>query len=87
MVLNIYTNQVKIKGVKSIKDHENWGIVKVKRDNDLQMVLAAISKSYELMKKAISDNINTGWYAVTPREKLTWVKTPNSDDESDETES
>lgn len=86
MVLNIYVNQEQIKGAKPITYHENWGIVRVESENDLHSVLAAIRKSYELMKKAISNNINTGWYAVTPREKLTWLKTPNDDDQGDEPE-
>ena len=86
MALNLYINQKRVSGVKPITNHENWGIVRVKSENDLQAVLAAIRKSHELMKKAISDNINTGWYAVTPREKMTWVKTPNDDDEGEEQE-
>lgn len=85
IALTIYTNQQKIKGVKLITDHENWGRIRVKNESDLETVLSAIKKSYELMRTAISDNINTSWYAVTPREKTTWTKT-EKDDDNDENE-
>lgn len=84
MVLNIYTNRQPIKGVKPIKYHENWGIVRITTQKDLDIALDAIKSSHKIMKKAIHDNINTGWYAVTPKEKLTWVKSSKEDDESEE---
>jgi hypothetical protein len=33
------------------------------------MAISAINKSFKLLRKAIEDNKNTGWYALTPREK------------------
>lgn len=83
LVLNIYINQVNIKAVKPIPDHENWGIIRVKKESDLETVLIAINKSYEHIKKAISYNINTGWYAVTPREKMTWKKSTIEEDDNE----
>jgi len=73
MVLYIYTNQQKIEGVKNIKFHENWGEIKIKNEKDLRTAIGAIKKSCELIKQAIKGNINTGWYAVTPKEKMPWL--------------
>lgn len=73
MELHIYTNQQKIAGVKNIRFHENWGKIRIENESDLKIAITAIKKSYELMKQAIKENINTGWYAVTPKEKLTWL--------------
>ena len=84
MVINIYTNQKSIKGVTPIKYHENWGIIRITTQKDLGIAIDAIKKSHEIMKKAIQDNINTGWYAVTPKEKLTWIKSSKEEDESEE---
>lgn len=33
------------------------------------------------MKDAIKNNINTGWYAVTPKEKMTWLEKNETDEE------
>lgn len=70
ILLNIYTNQKKISGVRNIKYHENWGKINIESGSDLKIAMAAIRKSYGLIRKAIQENINTGWYAVTPKEKL-----------------
>jgi len=84
MVLHIYTNQARINGVKPIRDHENWGIIRVKTEKDIPVSVAAIRKSHELIKKAIEDNINTGWYAVTPKEKLSWMKSDSGEGDSED---
>lgn len=81
MVVNIYTNRKKLEGVKNIKYHENWGEFRIKSKKDLLGAIKNIKESYELIKKAIKDNINTGWYAVTSKEKQTWLK--SSENESD----
>lgn len=86
MVLNIYINQKTLSGVKKIKDHENWGIIRIKTEKDLQIAIEAIKKSYLIMKSAIRDNINTGWYAVTPKEKMSWVKSSKDAEEEAEEE-
>ena len=82
MVLHIYTNQQKIESVQNIKFHENWGEVKIKNERDIPIVINAIKKSYELINQAIIDNINTGWYTVTPKEKMGWLD--REDEESGE---
>ena len=82
MVLHIYTNKNKLDGVKNIKYHENWGELRIKSEKDLSKAIENIKESYNFIKQAIKDNINTGWYAVTPKEKLTWLKSPENDEES-----
>lgn len=82
IVIHLYTNQQEIKGVKNIKYHENWGEIKIKSEKDVFVIVEAVKKSHELMKQAIKDNINTGWYAVTPKEKLSWLKSPEDDEDT-----
>lgn len=84
IVLAIFTNQQPIKGVKLTKDHENWGRIRIKTEKDLSIAIEAIKSSHAIMKNAIKDNINTGWYAVTPKEKMTWVKSSKADEESED---
>lgn len=81
MVIHVYTKQKEINGVKNIKFHENWGELKIKGEKDLAKAIEAIKLSYDLIRQAIKDNINTGWYAVTPKEKLTWLKSPENDED------
>jgi len=66
------------------KDHENWGIIRIKTEKDLSVAIDAIKRSHTIIKKAIQDNINTGWYAVTPKEKLTWAKGSKAGEESED---
>jgi len=75
--LKIYTDQRIIEGVQNIKDHEHWGNMQIKSEAQLPMSISAIKLSFELMKKAIEENKNTGWYALTPRNK----RTEKEDDE------
>lgn len=81
MVIHVYTKQKEIDGVKNIKFHENWGELKIKSEKDLVKAIEAIKLSYNLLRQAIKENINTGWYAVTPKEKLTWLKSPENDED------
>ena len=86
MVIHIYTNQKVIDGVKNIKYHENWGEARIRNEKDLLKVIEYIKISYGLIRQAIKDNINTGWYAVTPKEKMAWLKPPENDDDVSEDE-
>ncbi len=61
--MNIFTNEEKIENVNNIKNHENWGHTSIRSEKDLDKVLNAVKKSYQIMKVAIKNNINTGWYA------------------------
>jgi len=69
--MNIFTDQETIEGVKNIKNHENWGRVSIGNKSQIPTTISAINRSFQLMKEAIENNKNTGWYALTPREKLT----------------
>ncbi len=71
LVMNIFTDQEKIGSVQNIKDHENWGKISIGNTSQLPVTISAIRRSFELLKEAIKNNKNTGWYALTPREKLT----------------
>ncbi len=68
--LTIFTNWEDIHKVKNVKNHENWGNFSINSEIDLSWCMDSIKKSYEIMKKAIKENINTGWFAKTPKEKL-----------------
>ena len=70
LFLTIYTGQKTIPGVKNIKDHENWGTLHIDKQKELPQSLEAIKQSFELIKEAIQNSENTGWYALTPREKI-----------------
>ena len=69
-VLHIFTNQQNIPDVKNMEGHENWGEIKLESEKDFDKVINAIKSSYEIMKKAVKENINTGWYALTPKDHI-----------------
>lgn len=84
LVLHIYINRKNILNVKSIKYHENWGEIRIKTVKDIDKAMKAVRQSFEAIREAIKENINTGWYAVTPKEKMSWLVTPGQgDDERD----
>lgn len=66
--IDLFTNQTKLEGIDNIKNHENWGSGRIGNEDELKIILGSIKKSYEIMKKAEEDGINTGWYALTPDE-------------------
>lgn len=68
--IHVFTNEEKLEGVKNIKNHTNWGEIKLDTEENLEMVVGVIKKSFEVMKQAIKNNINTGWYAKTPLNKI-----------------
>lgn len=65
--LHIFTNEEGIEGVKNIRNHTNWGEFNLKREEDFNTAVNAIGRSYKIMREAIKNNINTGWYAKTPK--------------------
>jgi hypothetical protein len=84
MVIKMYTGQKTIKGVKNQKDHENWGIIRVRTTADLENALAAVRRSHQLIRADIAAGINTGWYAVTPKEKMPWINRAPAEVETEE---
>jgi len=83
MNLHVYRNKANIQGVKPVKYHENWGNISIKNEVDLKTAIVAIKKSHNQIKRAIAENINTGWYAITPKEKLSWKKADESEEDSE----
>ncbi len=77
--LDIFTNAKKIDGVdEAYPDALKWGRIYLKNIEDLDKVLFAIKKSYESIKYAIKENLNTGWFSIpenTPK--------PNNEPEVD----
>jgi len=69
LALDIFTGQKKIEGVQNIRNHENWGTLHVHNKNELAIAISAIKESFEYIREAIKNNENTGWYALTPKEK------------------
>jgi len=77
--VDIYTNQQNLENVRNYTNHENWGTSTIFNEKDIENLMLSIRKSYEIMKQAVKDNINTGWFALTPREHL------EEENEGDET--
>ena len=69
LALDIYTGQNKIEGVQNIKNHENWGTLHIHNRGELAIAISAIRKSFDYMIEAIKNNENTGWYALTPKNR------------------
>lgn len=69
IALDIYTGQKKIDGVQNIKDHENWGTLHIHNKNELVLAFVAVKSSFDYIREAIKNNENTGWYALTPKDK------------------
>jgi predicted transport protein len=69
LALDVYTGQKKIEGVQNIKNHENWGALHIRNKNELEVAILAIEKSFGYIREAIKNNENTGWYALTPKNK------------------
>lgn len=72
--LDIFTDQKIIEGVQNIRNHENWGKLTLKNRNELGIAVSAIKKSFSLMRDAIKNNKNTGWYALTPKDKRSGIE-------------
>jgi len=79
--LTVFSNEKKIEGVKNIKNHKNWGILTIKSENDLDKAINAIQMSYEIMKESVKNNINTGWFAKTPKDEETEISEEETSEE------
>ena len=56
--------------MRNYTNHENWGTSTIFDEKDIQNLIPSIKKSYDIMKQAVKNNINTGWFSLTPREHL-----------------
>ena len=72
--IEVFTNREQLQGVKNTPHHENWGNAKITNETDLAKTLPSLYKSYELMKNAEKEGVNTGWYAFTPDKEETICK-------------
>ena len=65
--IHLFTGGKNIRGVETISEEGNyaqkWGKLYVKARRDLPIAMSAIRKSLQLIKKAINNHENTGWYA------------------------
>ena len=77
--VDIYTNQQNLENARNYTNHENLGTSTIFNEKDINKLTPSIRKSYEIMKQAVKDNINTGWFALTAREHL------EEENEGDET--
>ena len=84
--LDIYTNQQNLENVKNYTNHWNWGTSTIFNEKDIKNLMPSIKKSYDIMKGAIKENINTGWFALSPREHLEEDEEGDTEDEIEETE-
>jgi predicted transport protein len=65
--MELYTGGKRIKGVESVSEGGNyaqkWGKCYIKNDKELKAAKAVIMKSLDLIRVAIKNNENTGWYS------------------------
>lgn len=67
--MDVFTNQNQLEGIKNVKNHENWGRINIKNESQLDCSVNAAKQSYKIMKEAIKNNINTGWFALSKEDE------------------
>jgi predicted transport protein len=82
--IEVYTNTEQLECFENIPNHENWGRTTIHNEQELQKIIPSLKKSFEIMKKAEEEGINTGWYALTPAEKMTWKATDENEEDLEE---
>ena len=86
----VFTNAKKINGVKTpYADAPKWGHIDFRRPEDLDKVVNIVRISHELIKYAVKENLNTGWFS-TPEDIITEQELTNTpefiDDSGKETQ-
>ncbi|MDD4877936.1 MAG: DUF5655 domain-containing protein [Candidatus Nanoarchaeia archaeon] len=65
--IHLFTGGKKIKGVETISEEgtyaQKWGRFHIKDKKEIKQAKLILKKSLELIKDAIKNNENTGWYA------------------------
>lgn len=65
--LTLFTGGKKMKNVVSVSEEgtfgQKWGRFYVKNINDVKQAKSVLEKSFDLIRKAIKNKENTGWYA------------------------
>ena len=75
ILVYIFNNGSKINGVtnKRVK----WGTFKIANDNDLKNAIPKWKKSLSLIRHAVKNNENTGWYSTIDDEKFSLFSEEN----------
>jgi predicted transport protein len=82
--VSVYTNQKDLKNIKNFTNHENWGTTTIFNEKDIKEIILSLKQSYDVMKEAIKENINTGWFALSPGEHLEEDEEGNTEEETKE---
>jgi len=59
----------KLEGVRVYEKHPMWGVTYIRNKEDIDRTMKVIKQSFDLIKEAIKENINTGWYAKIESEE------------------
>lgn len=86
IAMEVYTNTQNLIGFDNILNHKNWGRTTIHSEQELQNIIPSLRKSFEIMKNAESEGINTGWYALTPSEKMPWKQSEDIDESEEDDE-
>lgn len=78
--VEVYTDTQNLMGFRNTPNHENWGKATIHNEPELLKIIPSINKSFNLMKQAEKEGKKTGWYALTPPEKMTWLKKESPDE-------
>ncbi len=79
IVVEVFTDEKNLMGFKNTPFHENWGKSTIRTEEDLMKIVPSIKQSFSLMKQAEKEGKKTGWYAITPPEKMTWLNSEEND--------
>ena len=82
--IEVFTNTEKLEGFENIPNHENWGRTTIHNEQELQKILPSLKDSFDKIILAEMKGINTGWYALTPVEKMTWKSADENEEDVEE---
>jgi predicted transport protein len=67
LLITLFTSGKYIKHVKPVSEEgtygQKWGRFYIRNTSDIKTSIEVLKKSYELIRKAITNNENTGWYS------------------------
>lgn len=72
--MTVFVGGVEIEGVKNYKKHPMWGVTYLRKMDDLDKTMEIMKRSFNLIREAIKNNINTGWYAKLPKYTLVEIR-------------
>lgn len=86
LFVEAFTDTQDLSGFRNTPFHENWGKATIHNEQELLSILPSLNKSFNLIKQAEKEGKNTGWYALTPPEKMTWNDKSNQKEQGLEEE-